>query len=280
MSRTATQLRSRPADRRGQRLLPAYRPEPRRRPPPCAGDIGTAPTLGRRPAALADERRPRRGPAGETDRRGRTRRSGRAAGDGRARPGSGRRSSRPRAGRAGPLHRAQGPDQQAEEGRLPDRARRSCAPPSRPSTPPRPARSEVLAHRGERTRDVEVVDADQLAAPGVEEHQLAEGEQLERAAESRARCRRAALATPAQPCRTRGCRRSRARSLSPSGTPADHHRRRASEAHVTRSSRKPNSRSAFSSLRQLRRTCTGQLEVHLDAEERLQLARGPRCRSA
>ncbi len=44
---------------------------------------------------------------------------------------------------------------------------------------------QVLAHVGERLHDVEVVDAHQLAAPGVEEDELPEREELEGAPEAR-----------------------------------------------------------------------------------------------
>ena len=83
--------------------------------------------------------------------------------------------------------------------------------PGRLAQPP-----EVFAQRGERMRHVEVVDADQLAPPGVEEHQLAEREQLERAAEARLQSPARARATP----RTRPKSREKkltTRSLSPSG---------------------------------------------------------------
>jgi hypothetical protein len=58
-----------------------------------------------------------------------------------------------------------------------------------------PQALEVLAQSRERMHDVEVVQAQEVAAPGVEEHQLADGQELERAAEPRARPSRGARDT-------------------------------------------------------------------------------------
>jgi hypothetical protein len=44
---------------------------------------------------------------------------------------------------------------------------------------------QILADAGEGMDHIEVVDPDEIAAPGVEEHQLADGEQLQGAGEPR-----------------------------------------------------------------------------------------------
>ena len=85
---------------------------------------------------------------------------------------------------------------------------------------------------GERLHRVEVVHAHEIAAPRVEEHQLAEREQLERAAEARAhpagRLRHAAnLAVLAREERHHPVALAEREA-------ADHHRRRGSKAHVRR----------------------------------------------
>src|SRR5262249_11334614 len=72
--------------------------------------------------------------------------------------------------------------QQAEEGHVPIAL---GSQPRHALDHPRGLRQllEVLAHAIEGPRDVEVVDADQLAAPAIEEDELAERAELERAAE-------------------------------------------------------------------------------------------------
>ena len=74
---------------------------------------------------------------------------------------------------------------------------------------PLPQPLEVLAHADEGRHDVEVVDPNQLAPPGVEEDQLAQREQLEGAAEARARPARRLGHAP-QLADTRACRSRRA----------------------------------------------------------------------
>ena len=84
---------------------------------------------------------------------------------------------RPRA-----VERAEAAEQQAEERDVPialaGQPRHALDHPRRLPQP-----IQVLAHAVEGARDVEVVDPNQLASPAVEEDELAERAELERAAE-------------------------------------------------------------------------------------------------
>ena len=81
------------------------------------------------------------------------------------------------------VERPETADQQTEEGDVPIAL---GGQPRHALDHPRRLRQllEIFADPVEGTRDVEVIDADQLAAPAVEENELAEGAELERAAES------------------------------------------------------------------------------------------------
>ena len=116
---------------------------------------------------------------------------------------------------------------------------------------------EVLAHADEGRHDVEMVHPDELAPPGVEEDQLAQGEQLERTAESRAHPTRC-LGHAAQLAEFQRVEVDEPIALAELAA-ADHDRRCLVDGHGGRRyevRRKPNSLSALSSRRQLRRTCT------------------------
>ena len=113
---------------------------------------------------------------------------------------------------------------------------------------------QVLPHSDERAHDVEVVDLDQIAPPAVEEHHLAEREQLERAPEARAGPARRPGDAPHLAVLA-GVEVHEAVAL-PEGAPPDHHRAGLVERPSQDVRRKPNSRSALSSLRQSERTRT------------------------
>ena len=127
-----------------------------------------------------------------------------------------------------------------------------ASPPTHAASP-EPLRGARAASTNGRD-DVEVVDADQLAPPGVEEHQLAEREQLERAAEARAQPARR-LGDAAHLAEVARVEAHQAIALPERQLPITTAAERA-EAPCQEVRRKPNSRSALSSLRQLRRTCT------------------------
>ena len=277
VSSTRAQLRPRPPDRRGHRFLPAQRSAAARTPPrsPATPARASAPA---RAARLADdpalaEGRPRK-------------RIGAAALDAAVEPRpmaehvqaahaeADRHAGRP--GRRPPSRAAHAPA--ARRARAGDRARRSSGPRSPRPRRPRPAASRSSRSARERMRHVEVVDADQVAAPGVEEHELAEREQLERAAEAGPH-RGARPARRRAPGRSRARRSVTTRSLSPSGklpmTTAAERPRPSQDV-----SRKPNSRSARVVLPPVAPHLHVELEEHLDAEERLELTPGRRCRSA
>ena len=220
-----------------------------RRPSPVAGCTSRTP------------RRPRRAPAAETDRRARTRRSGRAGADGRADRAAHAEARRHAGGRVAPSSarrpRTSRPKRATCRSRSAVSARHDSTIQAACPSRPRSSRTAV-----ERMRDVEVVDADQLAPPAVEEHELAEREQLEGAAEPRA-----AVAGPPWP--RRGAlpksreRRSRADRSRRAGTLPITTAAELSRGHQE-VSRNPNSRSARSSLRQFRvAPAPGRLEEHL-----------------
>src|SRR5690242_6480413 len=117
----------------------------------------------------------------------------------------------------------------------------------------------MLTHAHEGAHDVEVVHLHQLAAPAVEEHQLAEREQLERAAEARAGAARPP-GDAAQLAVVAAVEVDESVALAERAT-ADHDRPGLVERHSGRPAhhevrRKPNSRSALSSLRHSDRTRT------------------------
>ena len=95
---------------------------------------------------------------------------------------------------------------------------------------PLPEPLQVLPHPRRRAHDVEVVHLDQLAAPAVEEHHLAEGEQLERAPEARPGPARRAGDAPHLAVLA-GVEVHEAVAL-PEGAPPDHHRAGLVERHV------------------------------------------------
>src|SRR5215470_16653474 len=113
---------------------------------------------------------------------------------------------------------------------------------------------EVLPHGDERLDDVEVIHPDQLAPARVEEQQLSQREELEGAPKARARSARR-LGDPAQLAELERVEVDETVALA-EGAPADHDRGRPVDRHGYDVSRKPNSLSAFSSRRQLRRTFT------------------------
>lgn len=116
---------------------------------------------------------------------------------------------------------------------------------------------EVLAQADEWRHDVEVVHPDELAPPGVEEDQLAQGEQLEGASESRAHPT-GCLGHAPQLAELQRVEVDEPIALAELAAP-DHDRPCLVDGHGGRRyevRRKPNSLSALSSRRQFRRTCT------------------------
>src|SRR6185369_3671727 len=91
-------------------------------------------------------------------------------------------------------------------------------------------RVEILAEGRERMRHVEVVDVDEVAAPGVEEDELAEREELQGAAESRPDPARG-LRYPAQAAEVPREEGHHAVALTEGEAP-DHHGRRSAQGHV------------------------------------------------
>ena len=122
---------------------------------------------------------------------------------------------------------------------------------------PLPQPLEVLAQADEWRHDVEMIHPNELAPPGVEEDELAQGEQLEGTSESRAyptRC----LGHAPQLAELQRVEVDEPIALAELAA-ADHDRRCPVDGHGGRRyevRRKPNSLSALSSRRQFRRTCT------------------------
>jgi len=160
--------------------------------PMVAGEMASAAPGARR---LRTSGRRRRAPAAETGRPARTRRTPSSRGRGRAPRRIARRRRSPPRRRPRALERPQAADQQAEEGDVPitlgGQSRHALDHPRRLRSRSRSSRT-----RSKGRVDVEVVDANQLAASIVEEDQFAERAKLERPLPNLDRIRRAAFATP------------------------------------------------------------------------------------
>ncbi len=211
-----------------ERFLPGERAEPRQGAQERARERHR---VGPRPAARADE--PARGHVeGRVGERG-----GPPAGHAAVEPRAmAEQVHRPQAeadrdprGAPGQLQRGERPDQQREEGRMGiaigGEARHHLHRPRALAEA-----LQVLAHPDERAHDVEVVHLDQLAPPAVEEHHLAQREQLERAPEARPGPAGRAGDAPHLAVLA-GVEVHEAVAL-PEGAPPDHHRAGLVERHV------------------------------------------------
>src|SRR5881397_2941642 len=130
---------------------------------------------------------------------------------------------------------------------------------------------QVLTHPNEGMHDVEVVHANQLAAARVEEDELPQGEELERAAEAGA-CPPRRLGYSPHPAMVARVEVHEPVAL-PERPPADHDSLGLVQSHGYDVRRNPNSRRARSSVRQFRRTPTASSRKTLTPKKRSRSSR-------